>query len=124
MTSQDHNKTLGIIYSLLGGLLAIAALIELIRIIIIEKELAQIQSDPSLLILIIVGLLLTFILLSTAYGLFKRRRWARIVTLILTGLFIWLFPLGTALAGYTWWFMHSEGGKHLYSKVNRSKSSI
>jgi ABC-type transport system involved in multi-copper enzyme maturation permease subunit len=124
MTPQDHNKTLGIIYGVLGGLLTIGAIVELVRIIIIEKELAQIQSDSSLLTLIIVCLLLTFILLSTAYGIFKRRRWARIITLILAGLFIWLFPLGTALAIYTWWFMHSGEGKHLYSKVNRSKSAI
>jgi hypothetical protein len=116
MNPQDHNKTLGIIYSILGGLLAVGALVELVRIITIEKELAKIQADSLLQTLIIIGLLLTVILLSTAYGLFKRRRWARIFTLILAGLFVWLFPLGTALAVYTWWFMHSEGSKQLYSK--------
>lgn len=116
MTAQDHNKTLGIIYSILGGILTVGALVELVRVITIEKELAQIQTDSLLQTLIIIGLLLIGILLSTAYGLFKRRRWARVLTLILAGLFVWLFPLGTALAVYTWWFMHSEGSKQLYSK--------
>jgi hypothetical protein len=116
MTARDHNKTLGIIYSFLGGILTVGALVELIRVITIEKELAKIQADSSLLTLIIIGVLLTIILLSTAYGLFKRRCWARILTLILAGLFVWLFPLGTALAVYTWWFMHSEDSKQLYSK--------
>jgi hypothetical protein len=116
MSPQDHNKTLGIIYSFLGGILAVGALVELIRVITIEKELAKIQADSSLLTLIIIGVLLTGLLLSTTYGLFKMRRWARILTLILSGLFVWLFPLGTALAVYTWWFMHSEGSKQLYSK--------
>lgn len=74
------------------------ALVELVRVITVEKELAQIQTDSLLRTLIIIGLLLTGILLSTAYGLFKRRRWARILTLILAGLFVWLFPLGTVLA--------------------------
>src|SRR4051812_20932180 len=117
MTPQDHNKTLGIIYSCLGGLLAMAALVELIRIIILEKELSRVKSDSTLLILIIIGLLLTIILLATGYGLFCRKPWARILSLVLSGLFIWLFPLGTALSIYAWWFLHSEGSKHLYSKV-------
>jgi hypothetical protein len=54
-------------------------------------------------------------LYAIAYGLFKRRRWARIAALVSSGLFVLLFPLGTALAIYTWSFMHSEGGKLLYS---------
>jgi hypothetical protein len=124
MTAQDHNKTLGIIYSFLGGLLTVGALVELIRVIAIEKELSQIQSDSSLQTLIVLGLLLTVTLLSTAYGLFKRKPWARMLSLILSGLFVWLFPLGTALAAYTWWFMHSDESKQLYSKVNRSNSAI
>jgi hypothetical protein len=115
MTPQDHNKTLGIIYGLLGGLLTLAALIELVRLITIEKELVRIRSDPYVLVLVIVGLLLTTILLSTAYGLFKKRRWARILSLVLAGLLVLLFPLGTALSVYTWWFMHSDGAKLLYS---------
>ncbi|HEX8845125.1 MAG TPA: hypothetical protein VF791_10800 [Pyrinomonadaceae bacterium] len=116
MSPQDHNKTLGIIYSFLGGLLTLAALVELFRVITLERELERIRSDTSLLALIIVGLLLTIVLLSTAYGLFKRRRWARMSSLILAGLFIWLVPLGTALAIYSWWFLQSEGAKQLYSK--------
>lgn len=115
MTPQDHNKTLGIIYGCLGGLLAIGAIVELVRVIIIEKELSKIQSD-SYLMPIILGLLLLIILLSTAYGLFQKRRWARILSLVLAGLFVLLFPLGTALSVYTWWFMHSEGAKLLYTE--------
>jgi hypothetical protein len=118
MTPHDHNKTLGIIYTFLGGLLTVAALVELIRVITIEKELERIRSDTFLLSLIIVGLLLTIILLLTACGLFKRRNWARISSLILSGLFIWFFPLGTALGIYTWWFLHSEGAKQIYSKTS------
>jgi drug/metabolite transporter (DMT)-like permease len=116
MTPQDHNKTLGIIYGFLGGLLMVAAIVEMVRVMTIEKELARIRSDSYVLALIVIGLLLTIVLLSTAYGLFTRRRWARVSSLILAGLFIWLVPLGTALAIYTWSFMYSEGGKLLYSR--------
>lgn len=120
MTPQDHNKTLGIIYGFLGGLLTLAAIVELVRVMTIEKELARIRSDSYVLALIIVGLLLTTILLATSYGLFKRRRWARITSLVLAALFVLLFPLGTALSVYTWWFMHSDGAKLLYTQSSFS----
>jgi hypothetical protein len=114
MTPHDHNKTLAMIYSLLGGLLLAAAIVEAIRVMTIKGEFAEMASDFQ--ILIISGLLLLVILIPTAYGLFKRRRWARFSTLLLSGLLVFLFPLGTALAIYTWWFMHSEGGKLLYQR--------
>ena len=116
MAPEDHNRTLGIIYGLLGGLLTLAAFVELVRVIVTERELERIRSTRGLQVLILVGLLLTVYILSVAYGLLRRRRWARIPALVLSVLFIWLFPLGTALAIYNWWFLHSEGGKRLYSR--------
>ncbi|HYG83229.1 MAG TPA: hypothetical protein VD861_22715 [Pyrinomonadaceae bacterium] len=116
MSPQDHNKTLGIIYGFLGGILAAAALVELIRMLTLEKELTRIRSDSSLQLLIAAGLVLMLFLLLMAYGLFRRKPWARIFALILSGLFVWLVPLGTALAIYTWSFMHSEAAKQLYSR--------
>lgn len=118
MTPQDHNKTLGIIYGFLGGLLTVAALVELIRVITLERELERIRSDSFLQVIILIALFLTVFILSTAYGLIKRRSWARITALILSALLIWLFPLGTGLAVYTWWFLHSAGGKLLYKKTS------
>lgn len=116
MTPHDHSKTLGIIYGFLGGLLALAALVELVRVITLERELERIRTSMELKVMIPVGLLLMAFLLFTAFGLLRRRRWGRILALISTVLFVWLFPLGTALAIYAWWFLHSEGGKRLYSK--------
>jgi hypothetical protein len=113
MTPQDHNRTLGIIYGFLGGILTLAALVELVRVIILEKELERIKSDSLLQVLIPVALILTVFILFTAYGLLRRRRWARIPALILSALLIWLFPLGTALAIYSWWFLHSAGYRQL-----------
>jgi hypothetical protein len=115
MTPQDHNKTLVIIYGFLGGLLTAAALVELVRVITLEREIERIRSSTELQLLILVGLILTVFLLSTAYGLLRRRRWARIHALILSALLVWLFPLGTALAIYTWWFLHSAGYRQLVS---------
>jgi len=115
MTPQDHNKTLVIIYGFLGVLLTAAALVELVRVIMLERELERIRSSTELQLLILIGLILTVFLLSTAYGLLKRRHWARIHALILSALLVWLFPLGTALAIYSWWFLHSAGYRQLVS---------
>lgn len=116
MTPQDHNKTLGIVYGFLGGLLALAALVELVRVITLDRELERVRSSTELKVMIPVGLLLMAFLLSTAYGLLRRRPWGRVLALASAVLFVWLVPLGTALAIYSWWFLHSEGGKRLYSK--------
>jgi hypothetical protein len=116
MTPHDHNKTLGIIFTFLGGLLAAGAIVELVRVVTVEKELERIRSEYYL---VIIGLLLMVMLLFTAYGVFKRRRWARTLAFILAGLFILLFPLGTALAVYTWWFMFCDGAKQMYMKSTR-----
>ena len=118
MTPHDHNRTIGIIYGFLGGVLAAALILELVRIITVEKELDHVRSDSSFRMLITIGLFFMVIFLSTVYGLFKRRRWARIFALVLSALLVWFVPLGTALAVYTWWFMHSEEGKRLYSKTS------
>lgn len=109
MTPQDHNKTLVIIYGFLGSLLTVAALVELIRVMTIEKELERLRSSTELQILIPVGLLLTGFLLLIAYGLLRRRPWARMLVLISTVLFVWLFPIGTLLSMYTFHLLRTNG---------------
>lgn len=116
MTPQDHNKTLGIIYGFLGALLTLGALIELVRILTLERELARIQSDSALQILIVFALALMVFLYLMSYGLLKKKPWARISALVSSALFVWLVPLGTALAIYTWWFLQSESGRRLYTR--------
>ncbi len=52
--------------------------------------------------------------LLTAYGLFTVKRWSRILALLFSALYIWLFPLGTLLAVYTWWVLYGETARRLY----------
>ncbi len=118
MTPKDHNKTLCLIYSFLS---VVFILLLLASPFIINNNLGDphspMKTDKLLMIIGIfcIILILTLLLLSTAYGLFKRKRWVRVPASILALLFVWSFPLGTALAVYTWWFMHSEGSKQLFS---------
>ena len=51
----------------------------------------------------------------TAYGICTIKRWGRILGLIFSALYVWVFPFGTLLAVYTWWVLYGESGRHLYS---------
>jgi hypothetical protein len=58
---------------------------------------------------------LPLIQLLTAYGLFTLRRWGRVLALLFSVLYVWVFPFGTLLAVYTWWVLYGESGRNLYS---------
>jgi hypothetical protein len=110
MTAQDHNRTITIIYSVLGLLLAGTAIVLLVRDLRQKDWLLAIYKDE----LFIASSVLSTCLLSTVYGMLRRRRWARVLALVTTIFYVWLFPLGTLLAVYLWWFLHSQGAKTLY----------
>ena len=109
MTPHNHNRTLGLIHGLVGFLtltgLAIAALSEARRH---SSEITQWLSWA------VYALLLPLLQLLTAWGLFSKKKWGRMLALILSVPDGFVFPLGTLLAVYTWWFLHSEGGEQLY----------
>lgn len=118
MTPRDHNKALVIIFGLLGLLLTILILISPLIISANVDDFSSPRRDKQILIAAVAFCLvlsLALLLLITAYGLHKRKRWARIIALTIAVLVVLYFPLGTALGVYTWWFLHSEGGKRLYS---------
>lgn len=107
MTPRDHSKTLGIAFGLIGLLMLIGLMV------LAGQEMhhrAPADRAPSFS-WELSFLPLPLIHLLTSYGLFGRRRWGRLLSLILSVLYVTLFPLGTALAVYTWWFMHSALGR-------------
>lgn len=109
MTPQDHNRTLGIIHGLLGVLvltgLAAAAISESRR-----------RPDDAVekLRWMLYMLPLPLLQLLTAYGLITLRRWGRVLALLFSVLYVWVFPFGTLLAVYTWWVLYGESGRQLY----------
>ena len=60
---------------------------------------------------------LPLIQLLTAYGVFILRRWGRTLALLLSVLYVWVFPFGTLLAVYTWWVLFGETGRSLYNPI-------
>jgi hypothetical protein len=110
MTPQDHNRTLGLIHGLIG-VLAFVGVIAATVLAVRKGAASEFHSAfPEALYVLPIPLLQ----LLLGYGLLRRKRWARILALLFSVLYVWIFPLGTALAIYTWWFLHSAGGKRLY----------
>lgn len=123
MTPRDHSKTIAIAYSIIGVPLALLILASPLIIAKNVDEFPSPRRNEQILIATVVFcivFLLALLLLSTAYGLFKRKSWSRTTSLIISILIIWWFPLGTALGVYTWWFMHSTGGKELFSRSTKN----
>ena len=120
MTPEDHNKTLGILHLVYGGLnalmLALAALISLpvIRVLIDEPG----RSAPPFSFFVIAvgaGLLVALLFfipaLVAGYGLLKRRSWARTAGIVAAILMALNIPFGTALAVYSLWFLRGKGAQ-------------
>lgn len=114
MSPCDHNKTLVVLYSLVCGTLG---LLLCASPWIISKNVSSTPSprrdDQIMTAAIVTGIVIFFflLLLSTAVGLYRRKRWGR--KLALCAAVLWLFYC-PPVAVYSWWFLHSEGGKRLY----------
>lgn len=111
MTPRDHSKTIGIAFGLIG-LLMLAGLTVVVWQQVQKHALADRDTSVPWEIYL---LPLPLLHLSTSYGLFRRRRWARLLALIFSVLYVVIFPLGTALAIYIWVFMHSADGRAYFS---------
>jgi hypothetical protein len=53
------------------------------------------------------------------YALLKRRRWAKVAGIVAGVTAATSFPVGTAVAVYTFWFLFSDVGKQLYGGPGR-----
>jgi hypothetical protein len=123
MTSEEHNKTLGIMLLVYGGLngllLVLAALISLPVINVLINEPGR-SAPPFTFFLLAIGagvlLALLFFIpaLAAGYGLLKRKRWARTTGIVAAILMIVNIPFGTALAVYALWFLSGGRGTQLY----------
>ena len=114
MSPPEHNKTIALLYSLLGVFFSLPILASPW---IIAKNVDGYPSprrNSQVLIAIVVFcvvLLLALLFIFAAVGLFKRKPWGRRLALVSCVL---LLPLCPPIATYAWWFMHSEGGKQMY----------
>lgn len=122
MTAEEHNKTLGICHLAYGGLMFLMMLAVLIFMWAFLG--ARPGVPDSGLPAAFLGLYFAFMLLYTlvltvpsfiaGYAMLKRKKWARMASLIAAVFELMSFPFGTPVGIYSFWFMLSETGKSLY----------
>ena len=118
MTTEDHNKVIGIMHLIWGGF---NALIMLFLVPFFLAFIPLIGSDPQAppelkwffgvfgIFFFVLALLFGIPPIVAAYGMLKRRRWAKVACIVSSCLAALSFPFGTALCVYTMWFLLGEG---------------
>lgn len=124
MTTEDHNRTLGILHLVYGGLHALVILGFATFFIAIMAGMSRSGSRDApeaamfmmifWLVFALFWLLFTIPSFVAGYGMLKKKSWAKVWSMIAGGIAGLSFPFGTALSVYTFWFLFSGGGKELY----------
>ncbi len=114
MTARDHNKTIALINAFLGVYFLLPFLpAPWILAKNIDAHPSPRRADQIMIAVAVSSVLiaLSAFFLSTAYGLSRRRRWARRMALIAACVELFVVP---PLAVYAWWFMHSDEARAIY----------
>jgi hypothetical protein len=113
MSPQDHNKTLVVIHSLVGGFFTLPLIASPWIIAKNVDSYPSTRREGQVIIALIafcVVLFLALTFLLTAIGLYRRKLWGRKLAFVSSVLLLVWPPA----AAYTWWFIHSEEGKQIY----------
>jgi hypothetical protein len=109
MTTKDHNKTLVGIHLAIGTFFAAGLMASPW---IIAKNLRHKEELPFAVLVFGLFFLLAVLMFSTAIAMLKRKPIGRSLALFsAVPLLIIFWPAGV----YSWWFMHSDGARHLYN---------
>ncbi|MBA3320421.1 MAG: hypothetical protein H0T45_03120 [Pyrinomonadaceae bacterium] len=117
MTTEEHNKALGIMHLAYGGINFLTLLLVAVVFMFSLSADPGIPWETSLITLVVSlgfvfgNLFLTVPNVLAGYALLKRKSWAKVPALVAAVLAILNIPLGSALAFYTFWFLFGEGGR-------------
>ena len=121
MTTEEHNRAVGIAHLAYGGVTALimfgmlffmGAILGLLP----EGELPFGFMTLMLLFITVWSLLFTLPSLIAGYGVLKHKSWARTASIVAAVVETMSFPFGTAVAVYSFWFMFSDAGRAMYDK--------
>jgi uncharacterized BrkB/YihY/UPF0761 family membrane protein len=125
MTPQEHNKYVGLAQlgyagvQLLMMILLMAAEGYMFEDIYSRSQEMGGPPPPPFLVLIFVFVAIFTVAMTipsvvAGYALLKRRPWAKVAGIVGGVVAATSFPIGTAVAVYTFWFLFSEVGKQVY----------
>ena len=128
MTPLEHNKYLGMAHLAYAGfqLLMTAVMMVFMSVMVsqIFDQARRMGDDraPAFMpvILVFAGglqLVLSIPPIVAGYAFLKRRGWAKVAGIAGGIVAAMSFPIGTALAVYTFWFLLSDAGKQVYEKA-------
>jgi hypothetical protein len=119
MTPQDHNKVIGIMHLIWGGFNTLVALI--VYPILFAVLPPAFRGDPNvppevvpvltavLVAAFVFTLLFSLPPLLAGYAMLKRKRWAKVMSIVAACFEALSMPFGTALAVYSLWFYFGPG---------------
>lgn len=123
VTPEQHNKYLAMAHLAHAGLysLMILGMMALFAAMLAIPSSGSNNPPPVfffVLFLFIIAFNGMFAIPSfvACYALLKRKRWAKLATIIAGVMAAMVFPSGTAVSVYTFWFLFSEPGKLLYDQ--------
>ena len=132
MTPEQHNKYVGISHLVYAGIQLLVLVVAMVFIGMVTAEAgrqAQATGDnpmpwflPLMAIVMLINVVLAIPPIIAGYALLKRRPWAKIAGIISGAIGVMNFPLGWALAAYTFWFLFSDVGRQIYDKDFRALS--
>ncbi|HEX8130775.1 MAG TPA: hypothetical protein VF527_16870 [Pyrinomonadaceae bacterium] len=121
MTAEEHNKALGICHLVYGGLSALMMLVILFFFGAMMFAIPGGDAPVGLFVLVLGFILLWSFILTlpsfiAGYAILKHKSWAKPASIVAAVLETMSFPIGTAVAIYSFWFMFSDAGRALYDK--------
>jgi hypothetical protein len=134
MTTEEHNRFLGIAHLVHGGLQALWMVVMFVFVIFMMAFAAADTPRGGdafpfvffmmfMLVAVIMSVLFTIPSFVAGYGLLKRKQWAKTWGIIAGVLAAMSFPIGTAVCVYTFWFLLGDAGKDFYSKSQAEQPS-
>ena len=110
----------------MGVLAIISTIVALVFVFAITNAISKQPAPPNSASPILFAVVMSVITLlfavvfggsafAAGYGLLKRKRWARKITIISSAIALLNFPLGMAIGFYSLWFLLSDEGKLFYS---------
>ena len=120
MTAEEHNKTLGTLYFVYGGIHGLTLIALALLVLALQPSLSSLNLITPFWIKVgfavfaVLVLIVGILPVLAGYGFRKRKSWVKPLAFTLAIISIVNIPIGTALGIYTIKFFRSEGGIRIY----------